>query len=245
MVNNKNECKIIIDTHETKVIQSMIHTLSNKFNRTNIDIKHLIVGDYLIISPNKNIEIVIERKTINDLVSSMIDGRTNVQISELLEQDNGVLVIVGNPYQPKYWERTNFKIPDSVTRYLTGLSLKRNLINNKLTLIQIPSHDQLATMIDYIAKTIENNKLIRIEDGTTRKFKLNRKTKQNEMDIINSTRLSQLASIDKCGVKKATNVMNYFKWDYKKIQNAPIEKLRLVDGIGKILAERIYKVYNE
>lgn len=239
------ECKIYIDTQEGHVIDSLTRILHGELERNNLFVQRLAVGDYLIESPDGTQEVIIERKSVDDLVASMKDGRLSIQVPELLDQENSFLTIVGDPYKMDAWERTNFKSQDSVTRLITGITLKKSTDGNKLPSFILPNHRQLAVQIDYIARLLEDGKLIRIGEKPTRQMRYGKKINHNDPMIIRNTRLSQLARIPKCGKKKATAIMNHFDWDYKAIQNATIPLLIQVDGVGKVLAERIWKVYNE
>ena len=73
-IKSKLKPKIIADTHEkNSLIISELH--SNK--DVELEIKSLKIGDYLIG------DIIIERKTINDFISSMINKRLIQQLKQL------------------------------------------------------------------------------------------------------------------------------------------------------------------
>ncbi len=241
------ECKIIIDINESHVLEILSKILHEEFGRSNIYVKKLKVGDYKIISPDGKIEYVIERKSVDDLVASLTDKRLEVQVPELLDiglydQNRSFFVIIGDPYDLSLWDHTNFESIDSVTRLLTGTTLKENASGNNLPQFILPNHRQLAIQIDYIAKFLEDDKRVRIKDLRVRKNILNTNAKS---DLIANTRLSQLASIDKCGVKRAKAILEHFNWNYKKIQNATPKELDKVKNIGSVLAKRIDAVYND
>jgi DNA excision repair protein ERCC-4 len=54
-----------------------------------VDLQQLPVGDY-IVSP----ETIIERKTMNDLINSVYDGRLFIQCSDLVTHYSKPLVII-------------------------------------------------------------------------------------------------------------------------------------------------------
>lgn len=65
-----------IDTRETKLIK----LFNEKYSDININIQQLDIADIHII--NKYTNIVIERKTITDMLSSIKDGRYKEQKKE-------------------------------------------------------------------------------------------------------------------------------------------------------------------
>ncbi|MCK5458417.1 MAG: hypothetical protein KAI20_00880 [Thermoplasmatales archaeon] len=239
----ENESMIYIDTQESKIIKEIINILKNEFGRSNIFTKQLLVGDVLIISADGLQEFVLERKTPEDLVSSMKDGRADDQHPNLMNCENGFLVTVGEVYEKSVWSRTNFNYPDSVTRYLGSLIAKTNIDGNRAELFQLPTHRQLAVLIDYFAKLFEENKMIRKTETRIKKFG-RKKLAFDDPKVLKSIRISQIAQIGKINIKTAKKLMDHFKDDYKKIQNASIKEIIQVDGIGKVLAKRIFDTYN-
>ena len=140
----EGEAIIKIDKQESHVVDYVSEILYNDFNRVNIFSQRLSVGDYHITSPDGETEVIIERKSVEDLVASMKDGRTAVQVPELLDQEKSYFVIIGNVYDMNQWVRTNFRSEDSVTRYITGLSMKKSISGDRLPICVLPDHRQLA-----------------------------------------------------------------------------------------------------
>ncbi len=240
-----DECNIYIDTQEKKVIPVIVRILYEKFKRVNLWVRDLTVGDILIVSPDMTQEVNLERKTPDDLASSMKDGRSETQMPDLAEHPNGFLVIVGDPYDETIWERTNFTMPDSATRYLTKMQLETNIDGNRAGMMRLPDHEQLAVQIDYIATVLEEDRMVRSSDISVLKPKFGRKkVDYKDKTVIQTTQLHQLAVIGKINVKIAKRIMDHFEWNYKKIQNATIGELKKVDKVGPVLAERIFVVYN-
>ena len=237
------ESVIYIDTQEFKVAPEIINILTNEFNRCNIMEKQLLVGDILIISADGLQEFVFERKTPKDLADSMKDGRTDEQHPNLMNCENGFLVTIGDVYDKSIWSGTNFNVPDSVTRYLGSLVAKTDIEGNRAELLQLPTLRQLAVLIDYFATLFEENKMIRKTENRIKKFG-RKKLDFDDPEVLKSTRISQIAQIDKINTKKANKIMDHFKDDYKKIQNASITEITQVVGIGKVLAKRVFDTYN-
>ena len=94
--------KLVIDYREKKLIGliNSIKTMNNKFKSIEVVVENLPLSD-IIIKDNKNNEkILIERKTINDLASSIQDGRYNEQSYRLnnceVHNHNIMYLIEGN-----------------------------------------------------------------------------------------------------------------------------------------------------
>lgn len=84
---NKIKPRIIADIHEKN---SLIISELKYSNEVELEIKHLEIGDYLIG------DIAIERKTINDLISSIISKRILSQINNLQNYEKRLLIIEGD-----------------------------------------------------------------------------------------------------------------------------------------------------
>ena len=85
---------LYIDSRESKLIQYLTHINVNFIQ------KQLDIGDILIESIEPQFNIIIERKTYSDLVSSIKDGRYKEQKIRLLATNpphNSVYIFEGNP----------------------------------------------------------------------------------------------------------------------------------------------------
>ena len=86
--------KLFVDSREPKDIISLLES------RVNIETGNLDVGDFLIKNDEDEIIMIFERKSLNDLVSSIKDGRYNEQSFRLsehpLENHNIYYIIEGN-----------------------------------------------------------------------------------------------------------------------------------------------------
>ncbi len=78
---------IIADIHEK---DSMILAELKESNEINLEIKSLKIGDYLI-GP-----IIIERKTISDFISSMINKRLVQQLNQMQAYKQSLLILEGD-----------------------------------------------------------------------------------------------------------------------------------------------------
>src|SRR6056297_1136363 len=83
--SKKEEKKIIIDNRERA---SLVPSYLEK-KGFEIEYKQLNVADYLVR------DVAIERKTIQDFISSMLNQRLRKQIQELQQYENRLLIIEG------------------------------------------------------------------------------------------------------------------------------------------------------
>ena len=93
--------KLKIDNREKKLIK-LLHALKEQFNLQNIEltIEVLDIGDFIICDDNDVEKLIIERKSLNDLASSIKDGRyveQSLRLSHLsLHNHNIIYLIEGN-----------------------------------------------------------------------------------------------------------------------------------------------------
>lgn len=84
-----------IDNREPKSIQDIITSRVESVNLKNLDI-----GDFKIINNNNEVVMIIERKSLNDLLASVKDGRYNEQSFRLdetpIENNKIFYIIEGN-----------------------------------------------------------------------------------------------------------------------------------------------------
>ena len=86
---------IIVDDREPELIKK----LKKKYDDKDIEVKRLNVADVNIVDSNDNLRIIIERKTIDDYISSrVIDGRLAQQVDNMLgiknETPNIIMVFI-------------------------------------------------------------------------------------------------------------------------------------------------------
>lgn len=242
---NSKKSKIYIDTQEGQMITYVSKTLYTKFNRQNIWVEKMYPADYRIEAPDSSQEIIIERKSAKDFASSFRDGRLTTQVPELTNHYNAMIVIVGNVFENELWRNTNFTMPDSVTRLLTGLTIKTDVEGSFVRVLQVPNESQFVILLDYLAKKLENEGIIRQESNVIRKYNYATKTNYTDPRIKANVRLSLIAMIPKIGRKKAEKVLEHFDWSMKKLVNASMKDFLSIEGIGKTLAHRIYSIFEE
>jgi crossover junction endonuclease MUS81 len=118
---------IKIDYRETQLLE-MINNLKNNdnsYDNINIASENLSIGDIIITDSNNNEVAIIERKTLNDLASSICDGRYNEQGFRLTNSE------IPNHY-------IYYLIEGDITKY-TGNRFSKRQITNKTLLSAITS----------------------------------------------------------------------------------------------------------
>lgn len=86
LIKDKEKPKIIVDIHEkNSLVPSYL-----KEKEAEIEFKSLKIGDYLVGN------IIIERKTIQDFISSMISKRLILQLRELSRVKNKLFLLEGH-----------------------------------------------------------------------------------------------------------------------------------------------------
>ena len=94
--------KLVIDYREKKLISliNSIKTMNNKFKSIEVVVENLPLSDVIIKDNKDNEKLLVERKTINDLASSIQDGRYNEQSYRLdncnVHNHNIMYLIEGN-----------------------------------------------------------------------------------------------------------------------------------------------------
>jgi len=120
--------KLIIDNRE----KALCEQLSQQ--NINFEIKQLDLGDIIICDDNDNIILLIERKTISDLASSIIDGRYKEQSYRLTHHKthnhNIIFLIEGDILNYKSYSRIKKSTIYSMLltiNYYKGFSVLRSL----------------------------------------------------------------------------------------------------------------------
>jgi DNA excision repair protein ERCC-4 len=180
-----------------------------------VKITKLSYGDYII-----NDQITVERKTADDFLLSIIDGRLFNQLSNLKKFCNHpILLIEGNPYKSSYqFDRMAIKgalVSTQVIWYVPVI-FSRTKEDSRDVLLMISR--QVRSCIDVAPLR-----------GSYRPKKLK------------SQQLYILQGLPKVGPKIAKRLLAHFK-SISKVMSASAQDLSKIDGMGKISAEKIREV---
>lgn len=206
--------KIIIDCRETKLIEAC-QSISKDID---IITKNLELGDIIIQNDNDEDKIIIERKTITDLISSITDGRYNEQSFRLnsLENENHniIYLIEGSTRNLTNKKQMVYSSMFSLN-YFKGFSVHRSENINESAYIILNMANKLNKEKDKISYYPKNG--IREEKdyvSVIKKKKNENITKDNFMDIV----LCQIPTINEVTAnviskefKTLLNLMNQLK----------------------------------
>jgi len=136
--------KIAIDYREkNSLVPAILHRLGFE-----IEMKELKVADYIIN------EIAIERKTVDDFLSSIIDKRLEKQIEELKQYEKKLIILEGYEEKPLYHK--NSRINENAIRgMLLSITLKHNI-----PIIMTKNPEDTAIFINVLANKKDNLKSI-------------------------------------------------------------------------------------
>lgn len=203
--------KIIVDYREKNslVISELIHL------GLEIEFRELKVADYLMNN------IAIERKTISDFISSMINGRIRHQLEEIQQYENRLLIIEGIEEQELYNDDNEKGVNANAIRgFLLSISLK-----HKTPIIFTKNEEDTAKFIFVLSRKKETESSLNVT-----KKSLNKKER---MQFI-------LEGFPGIGPKNAKRLLEKFK-TIKNILNSSMEELEEV--IGK--KAEIFKLVEE
>lgn len=180
-------------------------------NGVEVNFVQLKVGDYVI-----NDEIVVERKSAEDFVQSLVSGRLFIQCANLSRTClRPLLLLEGNPYQ---------------TAHKIGIQAIKGALLSIVTAWQVSviyskNHEDTAAMILMLTKqTLQQNHLLRLNSYKPKRIK--------------NHRLRFLQGLPKTGAVIASRLLDHFG-SIDAVVNADIKALQEVDGIGKVVAEKI------
>ncbi|MAH03895.1 hypothetical protein CMI39_03875 [Candidatus Pacearchaeota archaeon] len=209
----KNNPKVIIDYRErNSLVPSELISLG-----LNIEFKELKVADYLIK------DVAIERKTITDFISSMINKRLIRQLEELQQYKSKLLIIEGIEEQELYNDdNSNGVNPNAIRGFLLSILLKW-----KIPIIFTKNQEDTAKFISVLSK--KKSKEISLN---ARKKSFNKKEQKQYL----------LEGFPGIGPKTSKKLLKKFK-TIKKIINASKKDLQKVIGekteiLRKIIDEK-------
>ncbi len=197
--------KVIVDHREkNSLVPSKLMSLG-----TEIEFKQLKVADYIIE------DITIERKTVQDFISSMINKRLLRQLEDLKQYPKPLLIIEG------FLRDYDFKInPNALRGFLLSISL-----NHKIPIIFTEDATETAEYINLISRKKPTNMSLNVTKKNL--------TKKQQLQFI-------IESFPKIGPKTSEKLLKHFK-SIKNIINASLEDLQEV--LGK-KSQEIYEIIN-
>lgn len=198
----KEPPKIIIDYREkNSLVASELISLGLE-----VEFRELKIADYLVNN------VAIERKTVSDFISSMINMRITRQLQDLQQYENKLLIIEGIDEQELYSEGAEEEKgvhQNAIRGFLLSIILK-----HKIPIIFSKNSEDTARFIWLLARRKERESSLNVT-----KKSLNKKER---LQFI-------LESFPGIGPKTAKKLLSEFK-TIKNIINAPVEELRNIIG---------------
>jgi len=207
----KEKPKIIADYREkNSLVPSELISLGFE-----VEFKELKVGDYIVK------DVAVERKTISDFLSSMINKRLLKQIEELKQYKKCLLIIEGIEDQELYNDEPEGINGNAIRGFLLSITLKHNT-----PIILSKNPEDTAKFLFILSK--------RQEKEVSLKAKKKALNKKEQMQFI-------LEGFPGIGQATAKKLLSNYK-NLKEIFNAPLEDLKSLIGkkaeIFKLLEEK-------
>lgn len=208
---------ILIDKREPdRIIKKL------KSKAPEVEEQFIEVGDYLLDDG-----FAIERKD-NDLLASIMSNRLYDQLNNLCEYEHPILCIIMEDKWKNFYHCNSKWIHKAYAGTLTTLACSYP----KLKIFQFDDEDE------FISFLVGLDKKIHKEGKSERPAPIYRKTKN-----IKIRKEDALTAIEGVSVGKAKKLLQCFG-SIRNIANANLEELKLVDGIGDKLAEKIRDTLN-
>ena len=203
---NKYELKLYIDNREKYIIE-YINELNgdDKNKKINYEVKQMDIGDIQIYVNNK-LFIVIERKTIKDLVSSIKDGRYREQklrLKSLVSKEQNKNVKIIYLIEGKMLGKKKCSIPNStIWSTMCKLMMRDNFIVFRTKSIK-ESVNFIKTMAEKAVECVKANEKINFNDMNNDNISIDNSEGSNS-DSSNNKLFTQYASSIR--IKKKENL---------------------------------------
>jgi len=192
--------KILVDYREKNSLVAS-ELISMGFE---VEFRELKVADYLVNN------VAIERKTISDFISSLINKRIIRQLQELQQYENRLLIIEGIDEQELYSDDSEGINANAIRGFLLSVTLR-----HKTSIILTKNYEDTAKYLAVLARKKEKESSLNVT-----KKSLNKKER---LQFI-------LEGFPGIGPKTAKKLLSRFG-TLKNIANASIEEL--TEAIGK------------
>ncbi|MGC8478858.1 MAG: ERCC4 domain-containing protein [Candidatus Micrarchaeia archaeon] len=209
---HEEQVKVIVDQRERN--EALLSALASKVE---IEVKTLPVGDYIVSD-----RVAIERKTVQDFESSIINGRLFDQAKRLHEYYGSPIIILEG-------DRSEFLLGENI---ILG-AIVALYIDYDSAVILSKSPEETAKIIASIAK--------REQVSEKRALSLKGAARAHN---LHDFQLLVVGNLPGVGPKISESLLQHFK-SLKNLANASVEDLMEVEKIGKKKAEKIYHVLNE
>ncbi len=197
---------IVVDDRE-RTIAKILHQKD-----VIVDIRRVDVGDFIISK-----RVVVERKTINDFVSSIIDRRIFKQIENMKEfYERPVIILEGT--EDIYSVRNVH--PNAIRGAIASIT-----VDYGIPIIRTENAVETAEMLIAIARR---------EQAEKKEISLHKKKPMSKAEI----QVYVVSSLPMIGPNTAKRLLEYFG-TIEKVFTANVDELMKVEGIGKEKAKKM------
>ena len=218
---NTNMLDLILDSREHKLIEMFPNTKTQQLD----------IGDiHLLNTDDETIKYIIERKTLDDLSSSIIDGRYKEQKCRLLASGYQIIYVIEGMTKNKHG-----------VKYATLLSAMLNIqFRDKIQVIRTKDIHETANILVLLKEKLKN-----CEIESTKQIKyvtdihISKKQNLTKENIF----IKQLSCIPGVSSKIATDISKKYTNLSELLNgfnNIGPNFLTSIDGIGNIISSRIY-----
>jgi len=218
---------LILDCREHKLIDFFPDTKT----------KQLDIGDILYVNSedNSDIKCIVERKTLNDLSSSIVDGRYKEQKCRLLSSGIKIVYILEGTSKNKHGVKLS-------TIFSAMLNMQ---FRDNITVIRTKDIEETSTILIMLKEKI-NNIPINNSQQIVYESNVNISKKQNmTKDIVFIKQLSCIPGISDKFSKDICNIYPSMKHLILKYESLPSDKekhllLTCINGIGSVISKKVY-----
>jgi len=216
--------ELVIDDREKAISNLLQENSEIKYT-----VKRITIGDYSLIL-NDNIEMIVERKTLKDLASSILDGRKDniAKLIELRLQTNCKIAYIIEGNTPNYNRKIN-RIPyKNLLAHLDHLMMRDNVF-----ILYTKSPEDTLERLTYLLKNISTIK--KGGDNAKNITYTEKNITDNEIPILNTN--IQNINIQNTNTQNTNDLLNQ-----KIVITIPeIKFLSKIPGISLSMAEILYE----
>ena len=210
---------IKIDYREKELIKNIENLTKERKYNCELEILNLDLGDIIICDKNKEEKVIIERKTLQDLASSIRDGRYNEQSYRLnncsMHNHHIIYLLEGDIHQYKSSKYGREISKNTLFSTMTSLLLKKGFSLYK-SLDSIESAEFILQMTDKLSREKESlfYEIKHNEEKSLDYIKVANRVKKNNItpDNIGEIMLCQIPSVSDISAKAILN-------EFKTIEN--------------------------
>ncbi|MEM5793400.1 MAG: ERCC4 domain-containing protein [Candidatus Aenigmatarchaeota archaeon] len=209
----KDKVVILVDFREGESeIEDLMRSMGGNVKTVNLE-----VGDYICSD-----RVCVERKTANDFINSIIDGRLFSQLEELKDNFEKPIIIV---------EGNNFR--ESMNDNAIKSALASIILDYEVPIIMSRGTEDTAKIIYWLAR--------REQTQSQRPIGIKGKKKPKDIKKLQEHIISGFPGVS---TKISARILKRFK-TIKSFANATEQELREIDGIGKELAKKLHGIINQ